>query len=135
MSATSGQTGHSAALVVEGCAVGETTDFSLSCDQGTADMTNRDANYWRQLLRTTRSWNISGSGNYVSSDTGKKVLMYHYTDRTPASISCVLTLADGSITATGECIVTNLTFNAPYADKSDFSFTLEGTDSLAMSES
>lgn len=135
MTATSGQIGYSAALTVEGGAVGETTDFTLSLDQENADLTNRDSNYWRQIVTTTRSWTMSGNGNYVATDVGKKVLVNHWENRSPTTITCVMTLADGSITATGEAIVTNLTFNAPFADKADFSFTLEGTDALTLSSS
>lgn len=135
MGATSGMLGHSATLTLEGAAVGESTDFTLHLGQGVVDMTNRDAAYWRQLLSSTRDWSVSGTGNYYAGNLGKKVLVESWEDRPAASISIIFTFADGSVTASGEAILTSLDFPSPDAGAAVFNFTLEGTDALTISVS
>jgi len=139
MTATSGMTGHSATLTVEGAAIAESTDFSLHCGQAVVDMSNRDGAYWRQLISSTRDWSISGTGNYYTGNLGKKVLVEHWENRATnigtVYINVIFTFADGSVTATGKAFLTSLDFPTPYAGAAVFSFTLEGTDALTISAS
>jgi len=135
MAVSTGVEGILMTLSVEGAAVAETQNFNLSLNQETADLTNRDSARWRQILSTVRSWSISGDGLYIYTDPGKKVLVDHWETRTPTALTCVVTLADGTITATGEAILTNLNFAGPHSDAATISFTLEGTEALDISVS
>lgn len=133
--ATSGLSGILCTLSIEGSSLAESREFNLSCDRATIDLTNRDSSYWRQLCISTKSWTVSGSGLYIYNDLAKKYLQYHWSDDSPATLTLILTLAGGSITMTGEAILTNLTFPAPYDGEATISFTLEGHDTLTPSAS
>lgn len=135
MAVTAGVTGHSAVLSIEGAALAESTEFSLHFGQAMADMTNRDSNYWRQLLTTIRDWSISGSGLYIYNDLAKKYLFDHWNARTLPTLTAIFTFADGTVTATGEVIVTSLDVANPHDGPATISFTLEGTDALVLSAS
>ena len=135
MAATTGKLGILAALVVEGCTCAESQNYSLRLGQGLVDMTNRDSNYWRQLLSAIREWSISGDGLYIYNNSAKQVLVEHWRSRTPTTLSVVLTLADGTITATGEAILESLEFPAPHAGPATITFTLQGTEELTLSSS
>lgn len=135
MAISSGMSGHSAVLLLENSPVGESTDFTPHFGQAVIDLTNRDANYWRQLISSTREWSISGVGNYYAGNLGKKVLVEHWENRTFPTITVVFTFADGAVTATGEAILTSLDFPSPHDGAATFTFTLEGTDALAISAS
>jgi len=140
MAVSTGMVGHSATLTVEGAAIAESTDFTPHFGQAVVDLTNRDSDYWRQLVASTRDWSISGTGNYFVANIGKKVLIDHWTNRASASfataaITVVFTFADGSVTATGEAYLTSLDFPSPDAGAAVFNFTLEGTGVLTISAS
>jgi len=135
MSISTGVTGILCTLSIEGSALAESQEFSLSCDRTTVDLTNRDSSYWRQLVISTKSWTVSGSGLYIYSDLAKKYLVEQYENDTPATLSSILTLADGAVTATGEAILSSLVFPAPHDGAATITFTLEGTDSLSFSAS
>jgi len=127
--------GYSMTLRIEGAAIAENQNFTLTMNQDTIDVTSRDSSRWRELISGTRSWSISGDGLYIYTNVGKRILQRHYTDRSPATLTCVLTLADGTITASGEAILTSLDYAGPHADAASISFTLEGTADLTISTS
>lgn len=139
MGATTGMLGHSATVTVEGAAIAESTDFSLTLGQEVVDMSNRDGSHWRQLISSMRSWSISGTGNYFVANIGKRVLVEHWENRDTnlgvLTLTVIFTFADGAVTAQGEAILTSLDFPSPHAGAAVFSFTLEGTDALAISAS
>jgi len=122
-------------ITLDATALAFSRDFSVSLDTETIDITSRDTSWWRRLLRGMRSWSISGSGLYSSSDPGKKVLQDWYDDATDASIAVILTLADGTITLTGTGLLTNLSYDGPHADAATYSFSIEGTGALVQSSS
>jgi len=133
--ATSGLSGILCTLSIEGSALAESQEFSVSCDRSTVDLTNRDSSYWRQICISTKSWVVSGSGLYIYNDLAKKYLTYHFSDDSPATLTLILTLADGTVTLTGEAILGNITFPAPHDGAATITFTLEGHDSLTFSAS
>ena len=122
-------------ITLDATALAFSRDFSVSLDTETIDITSRDTSWWRKLLRGMRSWSISGSGLYSSSDPGKKVLQDWYDDATDASIAVILTLADGTITLTRTGLLTNLSYDGPHADAATYSFSIEGTGALVQSSS
>jgi len=127
--------GMLAILTIDGSALAYSQSYTPTINQATIDVTNRDSNYWRELLSSTRSWAISFEGHYKADDVAKKILVAHYKDRSPATLSVVFTLADGTITLTGEAILTALSFPSPYEGAAMLSGTLEGTGALAFSAS
>jgi len=140
MGATSGMLGHSAVLTVNGAAIAESTDFTPHFGQATVDLTNRDSNYWRQLLSSTRDWSMSGTANYFVANVGKRVLVEHWENRDThadhsLTLAVIFTFADGAVTASGTAILTSLDFPSPDAGAAVFNFTLEGTDALTISAS
>jgi len=122
-------------ITLDGAALGYSTDFSISMDTEVVDVSNRDSSFWRTLLRSMRSWSISFSGFYSSTDVGKKVLQDWYDDSTDAAVAVVLTLADGSITLSGNALLSNLTYDGPHSGGATYSGTLEGTAALTQSSS
>jgi len=135
MTKTAGIEGVLAALVINGAPCAESQNFSLRLGQALVDLTNRDSAYWRQLISSTREWSISGDGLYIFNNVAKKVLVAHWSTRIPAELAVILTLADGTITATGTALLESLEFPAPHAGPATITFTLQGTDTLELSES
>ena len=130
---TLGVAGILCTLSVEGSLLAESETFTLTRNQETIDLTNRDSAWWRESISGLRDWEISGEGLYIYNDLAKKKLDYHVNARSPATLTIILTLADGSNTVTGEAIVTNLTYSAPPHDKASASFTLKGAGALTAS--
>ena len=130
---TLGVSGSLCTLSVEGYLLAESETFTPTFNQETIDLTNRDSAWWREAIAGLRDWEISGDGLYIYNDDAKKRLEYHYTARSPATLTIILTLSDGSNTMTGEAILTNLTYPAPHADKASISFTLKGAGTLTPS--
>ena len=130
---TLGVSGSLCTLSVEGSLLTESETFTFTMNQETIDLTNRDSSWWREFISGLRDWEISGDGLYIYNDLAKKLLEYHYTARSPATLTIILTLSDGSNTMNGECILTNLTYPAPHADKASISFTLKGAGTLTAS--
>ena len=135
MTISSGVSGVLCTLSIEGSELAESQNFSLTMNQALIDLTNRDTSFWQNSISGRRDWSIEGDGLYVVSDLAKKYLVYHYTNRTPATLTIILTLADGAVTMTGEMILTNLTFPNPHEDAATITFSLSGTDALVMSAS
>ncbi len=127
--------GNLASLSIEGAVLAENRNFALTLNQAVIDTTSRDSSWWMDSLAGIRDWEISGDGLYIFNDLAYRKLLYHYTDRSPATLTCVLTLADGAITVTGECILTNLGEPSPHDDAGTMSFTLKGTGVLTPSAS
>ena len=127
--------GNLASLSVEGDVLGTNRNFNLTLNQAIIDTTNRDTSWWQTSLAGVKDWEISGDGLYIFDDLAYRKLLYHYTNRSPATLTCVLTLADGAITMTGECILTNLTESMPHDAEAGMSFTLKGTSVLTPSAS
>lgn len=132
--ASSGVSGKLMTLSVDGAALAESRNFTLTMNRETIDVTSRDSSRWRELIKSTRSWSISFEGLYIYTDVGKRVLQYNYSNDGDA-ITVILTLADGTITATGSAFLTELTYEGPFADASSISGTLEGTSTLTLSAS
>ena len=130
---TLGVAGKLCTLSVEGSLLAESETFTFTMNQETIDLTNRDSAWWREFISGLRDWEISGDGLYIYNDLAKKKLEYHLTARSPATLTVILTLSDGSNTMNGECILTNLTYPAPHADKASISFTLKGAGALTAS--
>lgn len=135
MAASSGVSGVLCTLSIEGSLLAESQTFQLTLNQALIDLTNRDTAFWQNSIAGRRDAEVSGDGLYIVGDLAKKYLVYHYTNRTPATLTLILTLADGAVTMTAEAVLTNLTFPAPHEDAATISFTLSITDALEMSAS
>ena len=127
---TKGVAGKLCTLSIEGSLLAESETFTFTGNQGTIDLTNRDSDWWAEHISGIRDWEISGDGLYIYNDLAKRKLLYHYTARSPATLSCILTLADGVLTLSGECTLTTISLPAPHADKAAISFSLKGTGAL-----
>ncbi len=127
--------GNLASLSIEGAVLAENRNFNLTLNQALIDTTSRDSSWWQNSLAGIRDWEISGDGLYIFNDLAYRKLLFHYTDRSPATLTVILTLADGTITVTGECILTNLTESMPHDAEAGMSFTLKGTSILTPSAS
>lgn len=135
MAISTGVSGVLCTLSIEGSLLAESQNFSLTLNQALIDLTNRDTSFWQNSISGRRDWAVDGDGLYISGDLAKKYLQYHYTNRSPATLTLILTLADGTITMTGEAILTNLTFPGPHEDAATITFSLSGTDALTASAS
>ena len=49
------------AVTAGGAEFSHLTDFTLTTDRGTIDVTTRDSSKWRDLLTDTASWNLTGT--------------------------------------------------------------------------
>lgn len=122
-------------ITLDGAALGYSQSFTVNMTESPIDVTNRDSSWWGEYLRGRREWSIDFSGLYSSTDVGKKVLQDFYDDHTDATVSVILTLADGTITLSGDAILTGLTYDGPHEDAATMSGTLQGTSTLTQSSS
>lgn len=132
---TAGKTGVLVTLSIEGAALAESRDFTLTQNQEEIDLTNRDSGWWKESTPGLRDWVISGSGLYIYNDAARELLDWHWHDRTPAFLTIIITMADGTITKTGEAYVTSITYPGPHAGAAEISFSLRGTHALTISAS
>lgn len=140
MAVSAGVPGILCTLSVGGAQIAESRSFTLTENQALIDLTNRDSAWWAQHYAGIRDWEISGDGLHIYNDLARRRLQWHYSNRTPPTLTIVLTLAHheavapaaayGAIVFTAECILTNLTYPAPHDDAATISFTLKGTDAL-----
>lgn len=135
MAASNAVSGVLMTMTVEGSALAESRSFTVNLTNATIDVTNRDSAWWGQFLVGRREWTIDFEGLYIATDLGKQYLQYYWTDRTPSTLTIVVTLADGTITLTGQAILTSLTYDGPFEDAGVFSGSLQGTDTLIASAS
>lgn len=127
---TLGVSGSLCTLSIGGALLAESETFTFTGNQAEIDLTNRDSQWWHEAISGLRDWEISGDGLYIYNDLAKKKLMFHYTTRSPSTLTIILTLSAGVITLTGECILTTISLPAPHADKATISFTLKGAGIL-----
>ena len=132
---TAGKSGVLMTLSIEGAALAESRDFTLTQGQEEIDLTNRDSSWWKESTPGLRDWTIGGGGLYIYNDAARQLLDWHWHDRTPSFLTVIVTMADGSVTKTGECYVTNITYPGPHAGAAEISFTLRGTHALTISAS
>lgn len=133
--ATSGLSGKLMTLSVEGQAVAESRDFTLHEGQDEIDLTSRDSSWWKESKPGLREWTISGGGLHIYNDPAQQLLDWHYHDRSPATLTVIITLADGTKQKSGECWVETLDYSGPHAGSAEMSFTLKGTHALTISAS
>lgn len=126
--------GKAAILTIEGFALAESQNYTPTINDAIIDVTNRDSNYWRELLPSTRSWAIAFEGHY-NTEVAKKELIAHFNSDPPTTVTVIFTCADGSITLTGEAYLTTLSFPSPYEGAAMLTGTLEGTGILEFSVS
>ena len=132
---TAGKTGILMTLSIEGAALAESRDFTLTQGQEEIDLTNRSSAWWKESTPGLRDWTISGSGLYIYNNPARQLLDWHWHDRQPAFLTVVVTMADGTVTKTGEAYVTNITYPGPHAGAAEISFSLRGTHALTISAS
>ena len=132
---SSGVTGSLCTLSIEGQALAESREFTLSQGQQEIDLTNRDSSWWQESTPGIRDWTISGSGLYIYNDAAAQLLDWHWHDRTPSFLTIIITMSDGTVTKTGECYVTNITKPGVHDAEATVTFTLRGTHELDISAS
>lgn len=126
--------GTNMTLSCEGDIVAYARSVSISLEQETVDTTNADSTLWKSYLGGLKGWSIDMDTLYAYDDIAKKVLMNHYVNGSPTSISVIVTMPD-TITYTGEAYLTSLSFTGPYNDVLTATFSLIGTGALAQSSS
>jgi len=90
---TAGVAGKLMTLSIEGQALAESRDFSLTQGQEEIDLTSRDSGWWRESKPGLRDWVISGTALYIYNDHARKLLDWHWHDRSPQFLTIVLTMA------------------------------------------
>jgi len=133
--ASSGVSGVLMTMSVEGSLLAESRSYTVHMTEDTIDITNRDTSWWGEHLAGRREWTIDFEGLYIYTDLGKKYLQYYWSDKTPATLTIILTLADGTNTLTGEAILTRLDYDGPFEGAATISGSLQGTAVLTASAS
>jgi predicted secreted protein len=125
-----GVTGKLMTLTIEGDALANTRNFTLTGNQDTIDTSNRDGDSWREFIIGLKEWSIDFDGLYIYSDVAYAILMEHYSTGTPASLTCIITMPD-SDTFSGECTLETFSLTGPFDEVLTLSGTLKGTGALA----
>lgn len=133
--ATAGKTAILMTLSVEGQALAESRDFSLTQGQEEIDLTSRDSVWWKESTPGLRNWAISGTALYIYNDAARQLLDWHWHDRTPSFLTIIVTMADGTIQKTGECFITSIDYPGPHAGSAEINFSLVGTHELEITAS
>lgn len=131
---TNAVAGKSLTLSAEGTTLAGATSFTISFSQATIDVTSADSNWNDEFLAGRRSVSIDAEMLYIYSDPGKRVLQAHFTDRSPTTVTCVLTTPDGN-TFTGEGIVTSLSYTGGFEDAMTASASIAITDGITAASS
>lgn len=121
-------------LTCEGDVLGGQRSVTLNLTQATVDMSSATGSRWDEYEVGRRSWSIDFDALYIYNDVAKKVLMNHFTNASPATITVIVTMPD-SATYTGEAILTSFTLTGPFEDALTATGTLVGTDALTASTS
>ena len=132
--ATAAVSGINMTLTIEGDPLGESRSFTIRFAQSLIDATSRDSAQWGESILGRREWTIDFEGLYIYNDVAKKCLLNHYSAKSPAQLTCVITMPD-TATYTGECYLTSMDFAGPYEDALTISGSLQGTGAIAVSVS
>jgi len=135
MSPTAGVSGYLMTLSIEGQALAESRDITLSEGQEEIDLTSRDSAWWKESTPGLRDWSIAFNALYIYNDHAQQLLDWHYHDRQPAFLTVIITMADGTVQKTGECWLESGDFSGPYSGAAERSGTLKGTHALAITAS
>jgi len=131
---SSAVTGKSMTMSVEGALLAESQNFAIHFSANTIDVTNRDSSWHGEYLVGRDEWTVDFDGLFIYNDLAKKYLQYYWSDRTPATLTIVITMPDTS-TYTGEAILTSLDYEGPFEDALKLSGSLQGTAVLTASAS
>jgi len=132
---TEGKTGYLMTLSIEGHALAESRDIALNRGQEEIDLTSRDSAWWKESTPGLRDWTITGGGLYIYNDRCRELLDWHWHNHTPAFLTVIVAMADGSVTKEGQCYVTSISDTGPYAGAAETSFTLRGAHDLNITAS
>lgn len=122
-------------VTIEGSVLAVDKDATLTLNQAIMDTTARDSDWWEEGLAGLRGWEISGNSLYSDNELARKKLDYHYTARSPSTLSVIFAYADGTIVRSGEANLTNLTLTSPAHDAATYTYTLKGTGALTAAVS
>jgi predicted secreted protein len=121
--------GHDMTLSVEGDVLAYARSVTINFAQDTIDVTTADSNWWKEYLASLRGWTIDAEALYLKTDEARSFLEYHWSARSPATLTVIVTLPGGT-TYTGEAILTAMGYAGPYADALTTSVSLQGTGAL-----
>lgn len=136
---TGAVTGQGIVLTCNGDAIAGSTNYTLTFNQGSVDVTSRDDAFQSAYLKGRRDWTIDIDALYVYTDVGTKVLINQANAglagaTTVAAITVILTTA-ASVTYTGTANVTSFAMNMPAEEGVTYTCSLQGTGVLTMSAS
>lgn len=131
---TNAISGNLITLSIGGDLIAGSTNFTLSANKATIDVTSRDDTFQAAFLNGRRDWTIDVEALYVYTDIAKKILMTEALTGSPASISAVITMPDGA-TFTGTVLCTSFSLNMPAEDAVTYSASFQGTGALTVSAS
>ncbi len=131
---SSAVSGKTLVLTLEGDAMAETRNFTITMNQALIDVTSRDSSFWHENIVATRDWEVAFEGLYIYNDVAKKVLQNHFASQTPTAITALLTFPNAE-TLTGECRMVSMVYTGPYNEALTISGSLKGTGVLTQSAS
>jgi predicted secreted protein len=131
-------------LAVNGMVIARCTDFSLSIDKETIDITSFDSEGFNEVLGGQKSWNIS-FGSMVTREYGSGAPtgvqgsgvfdnLFDHLISTEADYPVTVGLGDpngGTASYEGLGILSNLSLDGAVGDKITYSGTIEGSGKLA----
>jgi len=126
--------GENMTLSVEGDVLAAARTVTISFSQATIDATSADSGRNGEYLAGRRDVTIDVDALYIYDDVAKKVLQAHFTEGSPSTLTCVVTMPDGN-TYTGEGILTSLVFTGPYEDALTATASIQITGGITASSS
>ena len=107
--------------------VGGQRNATLSMGTDEIDVTDKASSNWHEGLPSIRNWSIEGDGLLVQDDSGLQELEDAFIGG--EKIKVQLLTASGK-TYTGDAILTDFSYEAPYDDAATASYTLTGSGAL-----
>lgn len=108
-------------------AVGGQRNATLSMGTDEIDLTDKASSNWHEGLPSVRNWSIEGDGLLVQDDAGLQELEDAFIGGEMLKVQ--LLTASGK-TYTGDAILTDFSYEAPYDDAATASYTLTGSGAL-----
>ncbi|MGL5712248.1 MAG: phage major tail protein, TP901-1 family [Paraclostridium sp.] len=107
--------------------VGGQRGASLEMSTDTIDATIKGGT-WKEQVASLKSWTVSADGLYVASDVAYAALQTAFANGEEVAVS----LTNGTITYSGQAIISSLSVDVPYDDAMTYAVSFTGNGELTV---
>ena len=115
--------------------IAEISDWSISMQMGTIDVTTHDSSGYRDTIAGVVSWSGSATMNYVTASTDHKAIFDVMVNKTQVDGEFYMTGSSSDGYYSGDVYLTGFDLNSPGEDKLTAAISFDGTGALTRSSS